>query len=97
MALRQQEFATLHRRRAKRYDWTTQLYYLFGFREWAYRKQAVATLALQRGDTVVEIGCGTGLNFSLLQEAAGCEGNIIGVDLTDSMLSVARERVRRNG
>jgi demethylmenaquinone methyltransferase/2-methoxy-6-polyprenyl-1,4-benzoquinol methylase len=45
----------------------------------------------------VEIGCGTGLNFSLLQNEVGREGKIVGVDLTDAMLSRAHERVRRNG
>lgn len=97
MALNKKELVDLYRRRARRYDFTAQLYYLVGFREWAYREEAVAALGLSQGGTVVEIGCGTGLNFTLLQQAVGLRGKIIGVDLTDSMLSVARERVRQNG
>jgi len=88
--------ADLYRRRAKHYDVTANLYYLIGFREQAYRKEAVHALNLQRGDIVVEIGCGTGLNFSLLQNYVGPEGKIIGVDLTDAMLEQARKRVKAN-
>ena len=82
-----------YRRRAEHYDFTANLYYLIGFREWAYRKRAISALNLHPGDTVIEIGCGTGLNFSLLQQAVGPTGTIIGVDLTDAMLTQARQRV----
>jgi len=86
-----------YRKRAKNYDFTANLYYLIGFREWAYRKRAVAALNLSPGDTVVEVGCGTGLNFPLLQEAVGPSGKIIGVDLTDAMLEQARQRITEHG
>ena len=87
----------LYRKRARNYDWTANLYYLIGYREWAYRRRAVAALHLGPGDTVVEMCCGTGLNFPLLQAAVGPAGRIIGVDLTDAMLDGARRRVERNG
>lgn len=89
--------AVLYRRRAGHYDVTANLYYLIGFREQAYRRKAVESLDLQRGDTVVEIGSGTGLNFSLLHDRVGPEGRIIGVDLTDAMLEQAEKRVKRKG
>ncbi|MCB0133957.1 MAG: class I SAM-dependent methyltransferase [Caldilineaceae bacterium] len=91
------EVRDIYRKRAKRYDFTANLYYLIGFREWAYRRQAVRAMALRPGATVVEIGCGTGLNFPLLQEAVGPTGRIIGVDLTDAMLQQARQRVIEQG
>ncbi len=87
----------LYRKRAGHYNFTANLYYLIGFREMAYRRKAVETINLHRGDTVVEIGCGTGLNFPLLEQAVGPEGNIIGVDITDEMLEQAGQRVRENG
>lgn len=90
----QQDVIGLYRKRAGNYDVTANLYYLIGFREWHYRKQAVTALNLKPGDTVIEIGCGTGLNFPLLREAVGPEGEIIGVDLTDAMLAQARQRVQ---
>ena len=95
--LSKNEVVDIYRKRAKRYDFTANLYYLMGFREWAYRQRAVEALGLHAGDTVVEIGCGTGLNFPLLQEAVGPTGRIIGVDLTDAMLEQARQRVADNG
>lgn len=95
--LNRQELIELYRRRAKRYDFTANLYYLVGFREWSYRKKAVSALDLSPGDTVVEIGCGTGLNFDLLQQQVGSEGKIIGVDLTDAMLRQAQTRIDDKG
>ena len=89
--------ADLYRRRARFYDYSANFYYLIGFREYAYRRQAVAALGLKPGDTVVEIGCGTGLNFSLLQASVGATGRVIGVDLTDAMLEQARQRVAAHG
>lgn len=97
MALNKDELRELYRKRSEFYDFSANLYYLIGFREQAYRKKVVTALDLKRGDTVVEICCGTGLNFSLLQSAVGPEGKIIGVDLTAEMLDKARERVRRKG
>jgi ubiquinone/menaquinone biosynthesis C-methylase UbiE len=88
---------SLYRRRAKRYDRSSLLLYFAGFRHWAYRKRAVLSLALNPGDTVVDIGCGTGLNFSLLQGHVGPRGRIIGVDLTDAMLNEANDRVAAHG
>jgi SAM-dependent methyltransferase len=46
---------------------------------------------------VVDIACGTGLNFSLIEQAIGPDGRIIGVDLTDAMLAEARHRIETNG
>jgi ubiquinone/menaquinone biosynthesis C-methylase UbiE len=92
-----QQIIDLYRERAGNYDLTANLYYLIGYREWAHRRKAVDSLALERGDTVVEIGCGTGLNFGLLQHKVGETGKIIGVDLTDAMLEQARERVLEKG
>jgi len=67
MALTKKELIDLYRLRSRNYDITANLYYLIGFREQAYRKKAVRTLDLKPGDTVVEIGCGTGLNFPLFK------------------------------
>jgi ubiquinone/menaquinone biosynthesis C-methylase UbiE len=97
MALDKKSIALLYLRRAKTYDFSANAYYLLGFREFAYRKIGIKALNLKKGDTVVEIGCGTGLNFSLLRKQVGPKGNIIGVDLTPEMLEEADKRIRRNG
>jgi ubiquinone/menaquinone biosynthesis C-methylase UbiE len=88
---------SIYRKRAKRYDRSTLLLYLAGFRHWAYRKQAIQALALDDGDVVVDLGCGTGLNFSLLHDQVGARGRIIGVDLTDAMLDEARIVIAAHG
>src|SRR5262249_39816905 len=62
-----------------------------------WRKQAVKAMNLEQGSLVVDMGCGTGLNFALLHEAVGSQGKIIGVDLTDAMLDQARRRAAANG
>jgi demethylmenaquinone methyltransferase/2-methoxy-6-polyprenyl-1,4-benzoquinol methylase len=95
MALDRTQIVDVYRRRAPFYDFTANLYYLIGFRLAAYRRDAVAALKLRPGDSVVEIGCGTGLNFRLLERAVGPTGRAIGVDFTDAMLARARWRVER--
>ena len=82
-----------YRRRARRYDGSAKLYYALGYPQWSHRRRAVNALGLESGDTVVEIGCGTGLNFELLQAKIGPAGRIVGVDLTDAMLHKAQQRV----
>ncbi|AKB79492.1 arsenite S-adenosylmethyltransferase [Methanosarcina horonobensis HB-1 = JCM 15518] len=90
------EVVDLYRKRAKNYDLTANLYYLIGFRLHHYRVLTIDSLDIKKGDTVLELGCGTGLNFPLLQQKIGKEGKIIGVDITDKMLEKAKERVKKN-
>lgn len=62
----------------------------------AGRVAGIAMLAPAPGDVVLDLGCGTGLNFALLHEAVGAGGLVIGVDRSPHMLAVARARVRRH-
>jgi len=95
--IRREQIVELYRDRARHYDRTAQLYYLVGHRQRTYRRKAVGALQLEPGATVVEVGCGTGLNFPLLEEKVGPEGQIVGIDLTDAMLARARRRVEARG
>ncbi len=95
--LTNQEIQDKYRRVAKRYDFAVQLYRLIGLRIETYRLRAVELLRLKRGDCVVDLGCGTGLNFPLLVKRIGPKGRLIGVDLSPEMLTYARERVERSG
>ncbi|NIO20960.1 MAG: class I SAM-dependent methyltransferase [Candidatus Aenigmarchaeota archaeon] len=74
---------------AKYYDFALRLYGLIGIRK-AYRSRAVKLLRLQRGDCIVELGCGTGINFPLIVEQIGPEGRLIGGDLAPKMLACAQ-------
>jgi demethylmenaquinone methyltransferase/2-methoxy-6-polyprenyl-1,4-benzoquinol methylase len=97
MALSKDAVRDLYRERAGHYDITANLYYLIGFRETKYRKMAISELHLEPGDTVIEIGCGTGLNFQYTLQSIGKTGQLVGVDLTDAMLEKAKSRVEKNG
>ena len=61
------------------------------------RPLAIARLGLKSGETVLDLGCGTGLSFELLQQGVGPEGRIIGVELSPDMLAVARGKVVEQG
>jgi demethylmenaquinone methyltransferase/2-methoxy-6-polyprenyl-1,4-benzoquinol methylase len=87
----------VYRKKAKHYDVTSWLYPAPGYPHRAQRRRAVQTLGLRAGHTVVDIACGTGLNFPLIEEVIGPEGRIVGVDLTDAMLAQAQDRIDANG
>jgi ubiquinone/menaquinone biosynthesis C-methylase UbiE len=87
----------VYRKKAKHYDVTSRLYPAPGYPQRGQRRRAVQALDLRRGDTVVDMACGTGLNFQLLEDAIGADGRVIGVDLTDAMLAQARQRIETNG
>ncbi len=60
------------------------------------RTEAVASLRLARSDTVLDVGCGTGLSFQLLHDRIGKGGHIVGIEQCPEMLAKARDRVERN-
>jgi ubiquinone/menaquinone biosynthesis C-methylase UbiE len=61
------------------------------------RRRAVAALGLKPGDTVLEIGAGTGRNFPYLVEAVGPTGAVVAVDASAGMLAEAEKLVQREG
>jgi ubiquinone/menaquinone biosynthesis C-methylase UbiE len=79
------------------HEFMSSLAYAIGFRDAAYRRKAVDALRLASGDRVVEIGCGTGRNFALLERAVGPGGAVVGVDFSAAMLARARKRALRHG
>jgi len=62
-----------------------------------YRRKARLALDVQRGDHVLDLACGTGLNFPHLRGLVGGEGHITGVDLVPAMLDIARQRIAQHG
>lgn len=87
----------IYRRKAKHYEIVSRLYPVPGYPLWAQRRRAVGALRLRPGGTVVDLACGTGQNFPLLEQAIGPDGRIVGVDLTDAMLVQAQRRIEHNG
>jgi demethylmenaquinone methyltransferase/2-methoxy-6-polyprenyl-1,4-benzoquinol methylase len=59
------------------------------------RRRVISMLRLAPGETVLDIGCGTGASFPALVRAVGQTGRVVGVDLTPAMLDRARARVAR--
>lgn len=58
------------------------------------RARTIELLDLREGDCVLDIGCGTGLNFPYLRERIGQSGHIVGVDASESMLAQAQRKVQ---
>ena len=61
------------------------------------RAEAVARLGLRPGDSVMDLGCGTGLNLPMLVKAVGPNGRVVGVDLSPEQLAQAAQRVEEAG
>lgn len=61
------------------------------------RHAARLALDLQPGDRVLDVACGTGLNFPHLRHLIGDRGRLVGVDLTPAMLDIARQQIARHG
>lgn len=61
------------------------------------RTEAIALLALQPGQRVLDVGCGTGLSFEPLERAVGRGGAVVGVEQSPEMIQLARQRVARHG
>ncbi len=57
----------------------------------------LALAQVREGMTVVDLGSGAGFDAFLVRERVGASGRVIGVDMTDDMLALARENARRRG
>ena len=89
----QERLIETYRKKAKHYDVTSRLYPAPGYPQRAQRIQAVRALGLRPGDTVVDLACGTGLNFRLLEyffEGAECLDVLV---FTPDMFELLRIRI----
>ena len=87
----------VYAKRARGYDISSRLFNLLLFPYDGYRTRAVDALDLWPGDTVVELGVGTGANLAMLVEAVGPQGRVIGVDQSPEMLAQAEGKVDAHG
>jgi arsenite methyltransferase len=58
----------------------------------AQRAATLQALALQAGERVVDVGSGPGLLAAEMAAQVGPTGRVVGLDLSDSMLALSRER-----
>lgn len=56
----------------------------------------IALASLKKGEVVLDLGSGAGIDCFLAAEKVGPEGKIIGVDMTPEMLEKARENVNKS-
>src|SRR5262245_42760679 len=56
-----------------------------------------ALIALEPGQTVLDLGSGGGIDVLLSASRVGPTGKVYGVDITDEMLALARENQRKTG
>jgi len=56
-----------------------------------------ALAAQKKGETVLDLGSGAGIDCFLAARKVGPSGKVIGVDMTPEMLDKARENARKNG
>jgi S-adenosylmethionine-diacylgycerolhomoserine-N-methlytransferase len=79
------------------YAWQSRIYdatrwaFLFG------RDALLNDLQLKPGNTVVEVGCGTGRNLEGVLKRIGASGEVFAVDCAKPMLDRCAERIRKNG
>lgn len=57
------------------------------------RLRAIKFLNLKEGNSVIDVGCGTGASFLFLQEVVGKSGTILGVEPSHSMMKGAEARI----
>ncbi|MFO1321271.1 MAG: methyltransferase domain-containing protein [Burkholderiales bacterium] len=58
----------------------------------AHRQSVLERLEVTAGDRVLDVGCGPGLLAALAADRTGPEGFVCGVDVSSSMLMLARQR-----
>ena len=56
-----------------------------------------AIAPLRPGETVLDIGCGAGMDLLLAGRKVGSQGKAIGVDMTDAMMDCARKSAANAG
>jgi SAM-dependent methyltransferase len=56
-----------------------------------------ALIELEAGETVLDLGCGGGIDVLLSARRVGTTGKAYGLDMTDDMLALARENQRQAG
>ncbi len=73
------------------YDYISNWYYKKA------RKYAIQKLEIKKGQTVLNVPCGTGVNFKYFQRILENSGQIIGIDLSSGMLDQAKQKTEKNG
>ena len=68
-----------------------------GNTEKKYRDWGLEKLSAQQDEKILEIGFGTGHCLVTLAQAVGASGRVTGLDISDGMLAIARDRLQKDG
>jgi len=77
------------------YDFTVWLAF-FG-KEHMFREQLLQLARITKGESVLDVGCGTGTLAIAAKQRVGPEGAVYGVDASPEMLARAEKKARRAG
>lgn len=66
-------------------------------RERAFRERLVRLARLEPGESVLDIGCGTGSLAIVAQQRVGPSGTVQGIDASAEMIARARRKARKAG
>ena len=61
-----------------------------------YRKKAIALLHLAANSTVLDVACGIGFNFKIVESYIQNGGKLIGIDISSESLKVAKRRISKH-
>ena len=78
-------------RAANRFIWVPILGDVFRIKQ-----RTVNRLNLQRGSNVLVYSIGAGYELDFIVDRVGKEGSVVGVDLSEGMLKIAREKINKN-
>jgi demethylmenaquinone methyltransferase/2-methoxy-6-polyprenyl-1,4-benzoquinol methylase len=68
-----------------------------GSTEQKYRDWGLEKLSARPGERILEVGFGTGHCLVSLAQSVGTGGRVIGLDISDGMLAIAKERLEQQG
>lgn len=68
-----------------------------GSTEKKYRDMGLEKLSAQPGEKILEVGFGTGHCLVSLAKSVGSGGRVIGLDISDGMLAIAKDRMQKEG
>jgi len=90
--------ATSTKEEAKRsYDRISRYYdYLTGAFERKYAEMALECLSVSEGETVLEIGFGTGHCLKRIAQSVSLKGKAYGIDISTEMMKITKERLEKD-